>query len=136
MAKSDFKGNSKTKQEKERLVESHFKGNSKTKQERERMVESNFKDNRKTKQESEKIGEIDSKGNSKTKQERQPYKCWQYFKSMYEVNNNFFKVHLMEKFFKTKNTSSMSINEYLMEIIGTSNCLHEVNVLLSKAIML
>ena len=57
-----------------------------------------------------------------------PSQLWQHLKERYEADNNPRKVHLIEKFFSTKKTNSMSIDEYLTEMKEVADLLEDVGV--------
>ena len=64
-----------------------------------------------------------------------PHQLWQHLKEKYEVDNNPRKVHLIEKFFSTKKTGSMSMDEYLTEMKETTGLLEDVEVSLPEEVI-
>ena len=52
---------------------------------------------------------------------KDPLDCWQQFKLRYKIDNNPRKVFMIDKFFSTKNLSTMNMDEYLMAIKETAN---------------
>ena len=65
-----------------------------------------------------------------------PYQLWQHqLKERHEANKNPRKVHLIEKFFSTRKTASMSMDKYLTEMKETADLLEEAGVPLSKDVI-